>query len=174
MGHDMRQIISTASKDEIDTFTQGECHILAVALHRRFGWPIYLALDASEPYWTDPEDDYNTILTVCHAYAISPDGLAWDVFGARPLEAVPAEATSFYDIKEYDSDLVYSEDELRLYVGCWSDEGGDEIDRPLFEYTQKDVDYATRVLDSIFTSEQLLASDRPARRACTPQAAAGG
>jgi len=153
-----QSIASTATPDDINRYTQGECHVLAVALHRRFGWPIYLVLDAGEPYWTDPEDDDNSIPTVCHAYAISPDGLAWDVRGAQTLAAVRQEAQDLWAITSYDSDTLYNEEELRLYVGCWSD---DEwiVDRPLESYDEEDVTAAQTVLSRIFENHGLFSSE---------------
>jgi hypothetical protein len=159
-------ITSTATPGDIGRYTQGECHVLAVALHRRFGWPIYLVLDAGEPYWTDPEDDDNTISTVCHAYAICPDGLAWDVRGAQTLDAVRQEAQDLWAISIYDTDTLYNEEELRLYVGCWSN---DEwmVDRPLEFYDEQDVAAAQAVLSRIFESQPLFASE--SSRSARPQ-----
>jgi hypothetical protein len=146
--------LSSASKAEIRQYTCGECHIFALALHRKFGWRIHLVLDNDEPYWIDDSDIHNFIPAVVHAYALDENDMAWDVCGRRTLSHVHAEANEKWHIGDYDSTQIHSEEELKHYVGCWKgnfDE--DEIDRPLAEYNDEDVRsaelVAMRVLSAI-------------------------
>lgn len=56
-----------------ERFTEGDCHILARAIHVRTGWPIHAFVDeAGYPDW--------------HAFVVMPDGRALDVQGACDME----------------------------------------------------------------------------------------
>lgn len=136
---------SRASPGELDVYTSGSCHILAVAIHRVSGWPIHLVLDQTERWWEDPADPDNWIPSVAHAYCIDPSGNAWDIEGVRPLAHVPEEVRTRYGVMEYDSDEIFSEEALVMYVGCWGDEGEEQIDRPLWEYSNDEVAEAWEV-----------------------------
>lgn len=143
---------SSANPDQIDIYTSGSCHILAVALHRKFGWGIHVVLDQDERYWEDPADADNWIASVIHVYAVDNHGNAWDIQGVRPLSEVRQEIQSMHTVGEYDSDDVYAEDELKSYVGCWTDDPDEEpIDRPLFEYDEQDVAEAAVVADEVLS-----------------------
>jgi len=132
---------SEATPDDVELYTSGECHVLAVAIHRRTGWPMHVVLDQDERWWEDPEDDDNWIPAVAHVYCVDPDGNAWDIEGVRPLSEVPSLASERFGVRDYDSDEVRSEEGLKPYIGCWGDDG-EEIDRPLCEYGDADVDDA--------------------------------
>lgn len=131
-------LASRAAADELEIYTMGACHILAVAIHRVSGWPVHLVLDQAEHWWEDLVDADNYIPSVVHAYCVDASGNAWDIEGLRPLAQVPDEAKKRFTIGEYDSDEVGSEESLRMYVGCWGDDGY-EIDRPLRDYSEEDV-----------------------------------
>src|SRR5690606_2173043 len=115
------------------------CHVFAVALHRIFGWQIHLVLDQDDRFWEDPADADNWIPSVVHAYALDPEGNAWDVAGSRPSGEILYETCTWANIGTYDSDCLRSEEELRTYVGFWADDGEEPIDRPLCEYGEADV-----------------------------------
>lgn len=140
---------SRADEDDIDQYTTGECHVLAVSLHRRFGWPLLLVLDHGEPYWADPDDPDNTIPSVCHVYALDPQGRAWDVRGVRPAGNVREDVGDWCHVLDYGEEILGKEDDLRCYVGYWAEEG-DPIDRPLHDYSQADLDEAWQVACRIF------------------------
>lgn len=143
--------VSQATEDDIDQYTTGECHVFAVALHRRFGWPMMTVLDYGEPYWENPEDSEDFIPAVCHVFAIDPDGHAWDVMGVRKREDVREEVESWCSISDYVAEYLSVEDELAPYVGVWGeDEEGNLIDRPLHAFTEKDVEEATEKAFRIF------------------------
>lgn len=139
---------SLATEEQAAPWMDGSCHVLAVALHRAHGWRIHLALDEGSPFWEDPEDADNCIPSVLHAYAVDPDGMAWDARGARPLGEVESECKAIWHVSYYGSDELRSEGELRTYVGCWGEEGEDEVDRPLAEYGEEDVAEAQAFAES--------------------------
>lgn len=62
---------------DVIAFTRGDCHVLAAALNRRTGWPIYAFSDrVNDPSY--------------HAFVLLPDGRALDVLGVRSVEMVRA------------------------------------------------------------------------------------
>lgn len=119
---------STAPEDIREQYSQGECHILAVALHRRFGWSLHVVLDAEQTYWQDPDDPDNSIASVVHCYAVDEDGYAWDIHGVRPEADIRREVSTAYGIGQYDSDRVFNEMQLATYVGCWAEKIDPEAD----------------------------------------------
>ncbi|MCV9963638.1 hypothetical protein OIU34_17195 [Pararhizobium sp. BT-229] len=155
---------SVAREDDIEFYTTGSCHWLAVAIQRMNGWPMLAVMDYAETYWHDPNDEDASIPSVVHVYAISPDGEAWDVFGRRSLESIREEAEARWTIRSYGHQLIENEDALREFVGCWgTDSEGYEIDRPLPEYTEDDILETIRTLPRIFP-------DLPMPRDVKPQA----
>lgn len=152
-------IRSLANEDEIAEFSEGSCHVFALAVHRMTGWPMHVVLDHGEPYWVDPEDCDNWIPSVIHVFCVDESDRFWDIQGCRPRDEVYREMTDWMNIIEYDSDLIHDEAALSIYVGCW---GEDElIDRPLMDYTEAEVTEAAsaarRVLGGL--------PDNPASRA---------
>lgn len=144
---DMALQRSSATHDDVDFYREGMCHVFAIALHRRFGWYLHVVLDQDEHYWEDPADADNFIPTTAHVYAVDEELNAWDVRGVRPLSEVKKELDGL--VSEYDSDEIRSERDLKLYVGCWAEEGEEPIDRPLSEYSDADVAEADAVAQRV-------------------------
>lgn len=146
-------------------YSHGGCHELAVALHRKLGWDMVVVTQPEEPYWEDEGDPDNSIPCVVHVYAVDPAGNAWDILGSRPSEQVRQETQERFLVGNLDTDWLRSEGELTVYVGEWGDP--DPIDRPLFAYTDEDVERAWR------DARKALAhlpgwSETPARRGPKP------
>ncbi len=141
---------SSADVDELGRYSWGQCHVFAVALHRLTGWPIHLVLDDGDPYWVDPNDDQNWIASTVHAFCVDDQDRFWDIKGIRPRNDVHPEMMAFWDIADYNSRLLYSEDDLKEFVGCWGDEGQEEIDRPMENYNDEDIALATEVIRRAF------------------------
>lgn len=142
---------SQATPDEIELYTAGACHHLAVALHRHLGWGLAVVRQENEVYWQDEDDADNFILAVLHVYAIDPEGNAWDVRGARPEAEIQGDCWHHFGELELSTDDCRSEGELQTYVGCDEDEEtGETIDRPLDSYTDTDVAQAWALAQRIF------------------------
>lgn len=142
----MPTVMSTATAEEIDEFRNGSCHVFAAALHRMTGWPFVVVLDHGMPYWIDQEDDDNYLPSVPHVFCRDPEGHCWDVLGHRPYSDIEEEMTDWIYIESYGTEELADEEELRTYVGCWSEDVfGNEIERPLAPYQETDVE-AARVL----------------------------
>jgi len=118
-------------------YSSGLCHVFAIALHRRFGWPFLVVLDREERFWEDPDDPDNWLPAVVHVYAVDPEGQAWDVLGARPAQEAQADARSRWRIGEYDSEEIGTETGLMAYVE--DEAAGDEVERPLAAFGEADV-----------------------------------
>ena len=132
-------------EEALELYTQGLCHVLAVALHRKLGWEIVLALNPEADFWEDPDDPDNGIPEVLHAYAVDPQGRAWDIRGHRPQEAIREDTSELIGNSEVDTDWLANEGEMAMYVGEWADDGEEPIDRPLIAYTDQDVEEAWAV-----------------------------
>lgn len=70
---------ATIRKRDVIAFTRGDCHVLARAIQRRTGWPIY-ALTSHN--WGEAP--------CFHAFVRMPDGRALDVLGARTMDEMVA------------------------------------------------------------------------------------
>ena len=126
----------------LEYYCEGGCQELAVALHRNLGWEIVLVIQPDEPYWEDEEDSDNFIASVVHAYAVDPAGNAWDIQGVRPAAKMQEEAKERFLVWSTDTDWVANESDLATYVGEWGEP--EPIDRPLFAYTDGDIERAWR------------------------------
>lgn len=130
----------------LERYLVGDCHILAVALHRQMGWQMAVVLNEDAWFWEDPRDPDNGIPEVVHVYAIDPQGRAWDIRGARPEDTLVADCADHFlmDASGLSVDWVKGEIDLEPYVGEGVDEDGQGFDRPLAAYTDQDV---ARALD---------------------------
>jgi hypothetical protein len=131
---------SEATSTEIDLYTTGSCHVLALAIHEITGWKMLVILDDGEPHWIDPDDEDNYIASVCHVFCIDDNEMAWDIRGRRPLADVQNEMESWLHIQFYSEDTLASAAELiQIYV---DDENDLEFDRPLAPYTDMELEDA--------------------------------
>lgn len=146
MSGDSGLVASEADDDEIDAYTTGMCHIFAAALNRNLGWQLLVVVDQGEIYWENPADECDYIPSVVHVYALDEDGRAWDIKGVRSYSDIKDDVESWCHVQCFDTDFCNSEDDLRRYVGYWSDEG-EPIDRPLESYTVQDIDEAWEVAE---------------------------
>lgn len=139
-------IVSRATDDDIEAYTQGQCHVLAVALHRQLGWQIEVVRQENEIWWQDEADPDNYIPAVVHAYAVDGQGQAWDIRGVRAEDAIHEEIAALFGEREVSCDTCRGEGELATYVGSTliENEEGDEeeVELPLDAYTDADVEEA--------------------------------
>jgi hypothetical protein len=113
----MPLIRSNATMGDMEMYCEGSCHVLAVALHRQFGWRLCLVLDHSVRHWEDPDDPDNYIPAVVHAYAVDDQDCAWDIQGVRPMADIASEAGEQFNNDAFDSELLEQEGWLNMYVG---------------------------------------------------------
>ena len=131
---------SKATPEEIETYTQGECHILAVALHQHLGWQIEVIRDENEIWWQDESDDDNYISAVIHVYAVDQQGNAWDIHGVRPEGDISKEVREQHGVSETSTDTCRNVGELSTYVGNTTlEDTGEEIELPLGAYEKSDI-----------------------------------
>lgn len=149
--------LSDTSETEIDDYTTGCCHVLAIAIHELTGWEMLVILDDGEPHWIDPDDDANYIASACHVFCVDDEGMAWDIRGRRPLAEVKDEMENWLHIQSYSEDTLKSAAELiEIYV---DDECDLEVDRPLASYSASKLEdakvIAQRLLDQFNTAPAL-------------------
>jgi hypothetical protein len=140
---------SEATAEEIDAFTSGDSHLLAVALHRRFGWRFLVVTNARDAFWVDPADPGNVVPEVVHVYAITDDGSLFDIRGRRSRQSMRDDMYGLFDVQDFEEDECRDEGELAFYVGSWS-ETGEPVERPLSPYTDDDLRAAEAVVDRAF------------------------
>lgn len=140
---------SLATEEDIRAYTSGDSHLLAVALHRRFGWSLLVVTDSRDPVWVDPMNDESVIPSVVHVYAVDGSGDAWDIRGKRPLVAVRDEMYELFNVQDFEETECCDEADLSFYVGEWSDTG-DPIVRPLASYTDDDLAVAETVIIRVY------------------------
>lgn len=113
-------------------YMQGECHVIAVALHRKTGSSFLLLCEDAGDY-RDPETG-DEVPSVHHVYADLQDGRLADIRGVRgradvvaQWEAMNDEVGGAFRIMELET-----EDELAAYVD-------DGWNLPLVAYSEADV-----------------------------------
>ena len=135
--------MSGPNDGERELYLRGSCHVMATALHRAFGWSFLVVTDADELYWVDPTDPDNFIPAVVHVYATTPDGLAWDVLGSRPVDEVISELVERHpDVAHFATDEVATFEGLATYVDGM---GQADVDRPLHSIEDEDVAAALEI-----------------------------
>jgi hypothetical protein len=162
---------SCATAEDQMRYMEGDCHLLAVALHRNLGWRMQAQLDQADPFWQDEADPDNFIANVLHVYAMDGKGNAWDVKGVRPQSLIEQEMEDLFSPQDPSSDEMRSEGELKTYVGCWAEGFDDEdpveeIERPLGQYDDQDIERAWQVAQRIFAGMEGFA---PSAASSTPR-----
>lgn len=156
---------------ELEPYVSGQCHVLAVALHRHLGWSMVAVISEESLFWEDPDDPDNGIPEVIHVYAVDSQNQAWDIRGARPAEQIRSDAAEWFVLSEEDlsTDWLRGENELTVYVGTGVDEHGNEFDRPLFTYTDEDVAQAWACAQAVLSQHPSWpSSSYSARRSPAP------
>lgn len=145
---------SDATSTEIDLYTTGSCHVLALAIHEITGWKMLVIIDDGEPYWIDPDDADNYIASVCHVFCVDDDEMAWDIRGRRPLTDVQNEMENWLHIQSYsEGELASAAELIEFYV---DDDNDLEVERPLATYTDMELEdakiIAQRLLNQLNTT----------------------
>jgi hypothetical protein len=86
-----------APENDRERFTCGDCHVLAMAIHKKTGWPTYCFLGK----WSMIPD--------VHAFVITPDGEALDNYGNELSRAVPRFGRESYRVAREAADRLLEE-----------------------------------------------------------------
>ncbi len=122
--------------DIIQQYTEGECHVFAVALSRLLPGAQLFIVHSSEIY---DETDDSEINGIIHVFAAHEDKLI-DVRGIIEMNQLTSYILDhFREMYGYTS--YCSEANLNDYCGY-----KDGLDRPLYEFTQQDVIEATEII----------------------------
>lgn len=120
-------------------YLEGECHVMAVALHRHLGTSFLLACENTKDYVDRKTGRF--IPTVHHVYALSDQGKVLDVQGEKDAEDTKSQWISLGDEMSrnpFRTLEVADEEQLSRFVG-------DEWDLPLTAYSDEDVENAWTV-----------------------------
>lgn len=122
----------------LECYDEGECHVLALVLHKATGWPLVAVLDWDNPYQTDADGEA-IFPVVGHVWVEAPDGLPVDIrtLLGRPRETGLQIKARYHDIEAPSVCPVSAAEVL-----SWSCEEG-----PLFAVTPTMLEAATRVLE---------------------------
>lgn len=157
----LQSLRSKATSADKEHYTRGECHVLAVALHRHLGWPILVMSESGQPWWQDPKDPSLFTRKVAHVYAISPDGWAWDIRGAKPVERIDQDMRSFFGLTvPAVRNWCLTERDIFPYVDRMG-KGLDHLDRPLGAYSEEDVELSWGVAEVVFAGLPAFEAARP-------------
>lgn len=133
-----------------ELYLRGSCHVLAAALHRKFGWSFLVVTDPGELYWVDPADADNFIPAVVHVYAVDLEGRAWDVLGSRFVHEVLDELAERHpDVAHFSTEEIGSTEGMVTYVDGM---GGSDVDRPLHAIRDEDVEEALELFLRLYGS----------------------
>lgn len=142
---------SEARPSEIWRYTDGECHVFAICLHRMTGWSIEMIIDEGNAYWVDPDNETNLVPSVIHAYCVDEQSRLWDVRGCRDRSCLKSELAFWYATEKCSSRRPLIESDLIGFVsrdGCV-----DEEHRfPLSHYSEADIAEARKVIVNGFAS----------------------
>lgn len=72
-------IVSSATQRQLQDFSSGFCHLLALALHQRHGWQLRCLGQPQDEYSSDPWNGLN--YAPRHVYCLREDGRPIDVAG---------------------------------------------------------------------------------------------
>lgn len=158
-GKNFLRLRSKANSTDKIEYTTGECHVLAAALHQKMRWPILVACEAGQVFWRDEADHDISTPLVSHVYAISPDGLAWDIRGAVALKDVVKDM-KFNFGAEVDTYLCERESDFFAYVDNMG-KRFKHLNRPLSAYTQEDIELAWEVAEIVFKGLDIFESAKP-------------
>lgn len=164
----MEKYMSSATDAEIHRYTNGMCHVFAIAMHRLYGAGLYAVTIPEDPVWIDDGDDDNFIPGVAHVFA-TLNGMAYDIETVIPEAGIISYCETRFDLDELAEETFDSESGLSVYVSEEhadkeneeadeeDDEDEDDEDddenlpvRPLLSYTQADIDEAMAVARRIY------------------------
>ena len=137
---------SKVGKEFIIPYTQGLCHVFAIALHRRFGTRFFVTFYGVPAYWN---------VSVYHVYALDRHDVLWDITGrvekkdyVKHIVDVFSENAAFVrsmNTVEFDSErgmksLVKTSPESKL--------------EPLMFYSDTDIGHANDAIEAAFGSDE--------------------
>lgn len=136
-------------QDAVDHYTQGACHIFAMASVRKHGGGYLIVEDADETWWEFEDDEVQN--AIVHVYAVhdTPDGpIARDIRGDRPLDEVLDDVKEFFAVFEpHHGGYVSNEDELMDLIEGPHERSTDMDPPPLGEFNENDIARAMKWVD---------------------------
>jgi len=122
-------------RDDVEYYMRGACPYFALAVQKLTGWPIAMLTDEAAQ-WESFGGRKNYPL-IAHIFSVTPDGMAFDVKGVRPIQALKNE---FHDLREPRVEEI-SIRELRSLMGDF---------KPLCRYNAKEVKEAASIIRKLY------------------------
>ena len=126
---------SALSADDRAFYTEGGCHLFAVALARQTGWRVVALVDVGRAY------DGGAFPVVAHLLAEDPTGRLWDALGIHRPDEVRA---AYPDLL---TPCLLGFDDPETVLRDWS---GDSDARPLYAATETDMAEADAAVRQAF------------------------
>ncbi len=136
---------SRVGYDYIIPYTQGLCHVFAVAMHRRFGTKLFVTYSKSAL----PTPN------VYHVYAMDASDVLWDITGRIDKKNYRKHIHSVFNENQHflmllNAEEYSSEQELEWLVRQVPFGALDPENRPLVNYTDRDISHADDAIDAAF------------------------
>jgi hypothetical protein len=147
--------VAEPTPDEIELYSQGSCHVFAIAANRLLAGVGFLVIEnAAETSWESEDGD---VPAVVHVYAlVVEDGVevALDVFGRRPASEAVSECAERFGMLPEDclTEWVADEESLAFYVSQGTEDARDAA-LPLHEVDEEDVQEAIELVDRLFVPD---------------------
>lgn len=81
----LSQVHAWSDTDIVTHYTEGSCHVLALALHRLTGLPLSIMWDAHDWHIEPGSDDLGGLRCVVHVFVTEEDGSVIDIRGRQSL-----------------------------------------------------------------------------------------
>jgi hypothetical protein len=127
-------------RSDVEYYMSGACPYFAIAVGKLTNWPLAMLTDEAAEW-----ESFGTAKTyplIAHVFLITPDGMAFDAKGVRPIQAVRDE---FHDLRDPRVEEITLKD-LRSLMGDF---------RPLCRYNAREIkearDVALRMYPELLT-----------------------
>lgn len=162
-------------ESRIELYTQGSCHVFAIASHLLHGGDFLVAYDSGETHYVDEDGDEHDV--VLHVFALHNDGeTVRDIRGDRPYDKayIREELSEIYGT--WPDDIVLSRETREEVLCLISDESGliasilelpehygimPHDERPLCEFYVDDLDEAMNAEEARLTPHPVQSSFEP-------------
>lgn len=145
---DMNELPATL--DDIETYTQGACHIFALALHRHLGAELVVVTDPKRTMAAAP--DGRRVARVLHVFA-TIGTLAYDVASEIRTRDVAGVSRLVCRARKVEVRHLRGEADLSAFIK----RSPDDAERPLRSYTEDDIEKAWAVAMRVLPPALLVA-----------------
>lgn len=107
---------SGAEKRDRELYTNGLCHVFALAMSRTRQADFIAVIDPHVSWWQDEFDADDQVSAVVHVYAVVA-GVAYDICGSRPVDEILHECSLRYAASVFSYLEEWSVDDIMAHSG---------------------------------------------------------